>query len=233
MKRISPGTVTVGVFAILFGLVAAYVVRHYLDGPAARSPTRQTAAVVTAKVNLPKYSRIREQALEVTQVPIKELPEGAVRNITVAVSPKQTNKPILAQRYGTLSVTLRSSLDEEMPAEAGGARDLVNPDDLLGLALQALPEKLEKKAQIWRGGTMQESTFPAERVRESLEATVASGAGEPAPAVRVGAASGNVPTLAPPQDMPHPAAEPRFDRQPRGQVIYVQVEAEGAGGEKN
>lgn len=142
MKRISPGTVTVGVFAILFGLVAAYVVRHYLDGPAA--------------------------------------PPG--------------------YRAVTLQVDANSALN-----------GMIQPESHVDVTL----------------------TVKGERVRESLEATVASGAGEPAPAVRISAASGNVPTLAPPQDMPHPAAEPRFDRQPRGQVVYVQVEAEGAGGEKN
>lgn len=224
MKRISPGTVTVGVFAILFGLVAACVVRHYLDGPAVRSPARQTAAVVTAKVNLPKYSRIREQGLEVTQVPIKELPEGAVQNISRALfrlvkGTIMAGQPILEEKlYGVGEVPL---LSDQLPP---GYRAVTLQVD----ANSALNGMIQPESHV--DVTL---TVKGERVRESLEATVASGAGEPAPPVRISAASGNVPTLAPPQDMPHPAAEPRLDRQPRGQVIYVQVEAEGAGGEKN
>ena len=33
MPRLSPGTLIVGVFAILFGLVGAYVVKRSLHGP--------------------------------------------------------------------------------------------------------------------------------------------------------------------------------------------------------
>ena len=39
MKRISPGTITLAVFAILFGLVAAYGAKQYLT-PKPRAETR-------------------------------------------------------------------------------------------------------------------------------------------------------------------------------------------------
>ena len=65
-----------------------------------------------------------------------------LRNITVAVTPEQANKLILAQRYGTLSVALRSTVDAELAShQADGDRNLVNTLDLLGLA--PLPEAIQ------------------------------------------------------------------------------------------
>lgn len=295
MKRISPGTVTVGVIAVLFGLVAAYVARHCLGGPAVERRQAQTATLIVPKVNLAKYSRIREEDLETTQVAIDKVPEGAVRigsralfrlvkntimagqpileedlygvgevplladqlppgyrtvtlqvdansalngmiqpeshvditltvrdeqpelgglatltllrgvkvlatsqarfprsedrpanlrNITVAVSPKQANKLILAQRYGTLSITLRSSLEDDLLADAGAEddRDLVNPNDLLGLVVQSIPEPVTKTAQIWRGGKMQQLTFEVSEIEESLDATAVAEGHQATPA---------------------------------------------------
>ena len=91
----------------------------------------------------------------------------------MAVSPKQANKLILAQRYGTLSVTLCSSLENDLLADAGaeGKRDLVNPNDLLGLVVQPIPEPLTKTAQIWRGGKMEQLTFEVSAIDESLDTT--------------------------------------------------------------
>ena len=48
MKRISPGTVTVAVLAIVVGLVAAYVARHAVEKPQAD----RGLSVVVARVNL-------------------------------------------------------------------------------------------------------------------------------------------------------------------------------------
>ena len=69
MKRIRPGTVTVGVVAILFGLLAAYVARHYFGKTPPRRTAATTATVIVPKVNLPRYSRIREEDLQTVQVP--------------------------------------------------------------------------------------------------------------------------------------------------------------------
>jgi pilus assembly protein CpaB len=297
MKRISPGTVTVGVLAVGFGLVAADVARHHFDVPAEQPAQRQMAAVVAANVNLPKYSRIRDEDVQTVQVPLEDLPEGAVqtksralfrlvkttvmagqpileadlyavgevplladqlppghravtfqvdansalngmiqpesyvdialtvkgeqpelgglstltllrgvrvlatsqtrfprsedqpgnlRNITVAVSPKQANRLILAQRYGTLSVTLRSSLEEDMLAQAETNNDLINPNDLLGLIPQPLPEPpAYKRAQIWRGRQMEELIFQPTETPGSLGAAAMAREAAPTPAVPV------------------------------------------------
>ncbi|MEZ6069709.1 MAG: Flp pilus assembly protein CpaB [Pirellulales bacterium] len=77
MKRISPATVTVGVFAILFGLVAAYATKRYFAAPEPVPPP--TESFVVARINLPQYARIREQDVEVIQVPLGRAPEGALR----------------------------------------------------------------------------------------------------------------------------------------------------------
>ena len=332
MKRISPGTVTVGVMAILFGLVTAYAARHYLNAPPAEPQRPATAAVVRAKVNLPKYGRVREQDLEVVRVPVGQVPEGVVRipsraiyrlvkntvmagqpvresdlygvgevpmladqlppgyravtlqvdansalngmiqpesyvdvtltvqgdhpelegiatltllrrvkvlatsearfrrsedrpgslrNITVAASPKQANKLILAQRYGTLSVTLRSSAEDELVADAEANYDLVNPSELLGLAYQPVPQPMEKTAQIWRGGSMQQITFDAAEISEAARTSCKScnkKKGTPTPAAPIGA---DAPGTEPPAASPTPA-----EHRPGNQVVYVRVEAE-------
>ena len=308
MKRISPGTVTVGVLAILFGLAVAYAARHYLERtpPLERPPVRKTARVVVPSVNLPKYFRIREQDVESAEIPIEDAPQGAVtlksralhrlmkravlagqplldkdlyavgevpkladqlppgyravtlsvgtnsalngmvqpesyvdvsltvendrpevgglatltilrrvkvlatsaarfprsedrptdmKNITVAVTPEQANKLILAERYGTLSVTLRGSADEDAKADdeqmlamADDQRHLVNPFTLLGLSpIEPVAEaRIEKKAYIWRAGSMQEVTFGATEIREALNATAVAEGGEPMAALPIG-----------------------------------------------
>ncbi|MHC4403740.1 MAG: Flp pilus assembly protein CpaB [Planctomycetota bacterium] len=101
-----------------------------------------------------------------------------LRNVTVAVTPEQANKLILAQRYGTLSVTLRSTLDETLLAQDDDDNDLVNPLALLGLSpLEPIPEiePVEvpdtRTVEIWRNGQMQTVTFGPSAIRESQNAT--------------------------------------------------------------
>ncbi len=64
----------------------------------------------------------------------------------------------------------------------------------------------------------------------SAEVPIASGQQEPSAAATENVPTVNVPTLAPPQDT-LAAAGPRFERRPRGQVVYIQVEAGGIGDE--
>ncbi len=282
MKPVRPVTVTIFVFAILAGLVAAFVVRRSMrPGAAAVKPTK---TIVVPRINLPKYARIRDQDVEAREVPSDQVPEGAVttlarayyrlvketvlagepileedlyqvgetptlseqvppgyravtirvtrgdaldglvmpeslvdvsltvegdhpqlggvatvtllrrvkvlatdqqrwrfqernggiRAITVAVTPEQANKLILAQRYGSLSVTLRGESNEELAdvIEPAPGADLVNPAALLGLPEVEPPAaEIVQKAQIWRGGEMQEVTFRMQEIREAEETT--------------------------------------------------------------
>jgi pilus assembly protein CpaB len=302
MKRISPGTVTIGVLAIVFGLVAAYAARHLLaPGAAPQAAGPKMAGVVGPRVNLPKYARIRDQDVDLVQIPAEIVPQGAVqlknralfrlvkttmlagqpimeenlygvgevpmlsdqlppghravtltvdansalngmiqpesyvdismtvnsdrpevgglatltllravkvlatsqsrfrasedlpgnlRNVTVAVTPEEANKLILAQRYGSLSVTLRSTADGELLAQADtstvddGENNLVNPFDLLGISpLLPVPEPEEvetKTVQVWRAGQMQEITFQGRQIQEAQNATAVAQGHEPA-----------------------------------------------------
>lgn len=362
MKRITPGTVTVGVLAIVFGLVSAYVARHYLQQtPVAQaSPQPQLVTVVVAKYNLPKYARLRDSDIELGQLPAEKVPAGALRfpmravgrlvkntilankpiveenlygigevpllsdqlppgyqavtlsvdansalngmiqpesivdivltvnsdrpevgglatltlvrgvkvlatseqrfkspderpgelrNITVAATPEQANKLILAQRYGTLSVALRSTVDAEAVAKSDNARNLVNTLDLLGLpplepAVEPVPEEPPvKTAQIWRGGQMVEVSFGAAQIEEALNATAVAEGREPTETVSDGTQKASPaggkkgcktcgkkkpgqPTPAPAPAKPTAAAT-RGSRS--GQVVQVQVEAQQTG----
>ena len=351
--NISPGTVSVAVLAILFGLVTAYAVSRYLRPEEVTEEEKkkaETVRVLAAKVNLPKYHRIRIPDLIWLEIPRKNLKDGRppqgtvkyyeqvlglmlketvmarrpimvkslygpgevpsmaenlrpgyravtfqvkassavngivqpesyvdvnltvsaqepelkglatltllrgvkvlatstvqfpriedrptnVRNITVEVLPKQANKLILAQRYGTLSVTLRNKED----VLAGGDeedRELISTNDLLGLVARVKPASVERKVQVWRGGSMKEVVFGKAEIEEAERATAADEEREPIPAppgdsppsepAPKDSAGDDTPTLAPPQDSPVLPAEIHIERQPSGQVIYIPVEA--------
>lgn len=94
--------------------------------------------------------------------------EQNLRSVTVAVTPQQANKLILAQRYGMLSVALCSELDAAGTLAEASDRDLVNPSELLGLG----PAR-EHRAEIWRGTGVEQVTFRAEQVLEAEAATAA------------------------------------------------------------
>jgi hypothetical protein len=206
---------------------------------------------------------IQVLATSQARFPRSEDQPGNLRNITVAVSPMQANKLILAQRFGTLSVTLCSSLEADTLAKGEAENDLVSPNDLLGLVMQPVPEPVVKTAQIWRGGQVQQVSFAVSEIEESLSATAAAEGLPPTPGTlwvmpvsspesspaghrpagwlgckdcqkkQPGTAAGNVPTLAPPQSTTSLAAGGQLQRGPRGQVIYVQVEADAAGPASN
>ena len=88
MKRISSGTVTVFVLAIVVGLVAAFVVKQAMQPKpqaiAAAPPKAPTIPMVVAARNLPEHAVIRRGDVRVVQVPVKAKREGALRMAQVA-----------------------------------------------------------------------------------------------------------------------------------------------------
>lgn len=88
-----------------------------------------------------------------------------LRSVTVAVTPAEANKLILAQRYGVLSVTLRSEAEGDA-SDLAADDDLVNPLDLLGLG----PVR-KTQSEIWRGTGVQQVNFQDRQIREAAAAT--------------------------------------------------------------
>ena len=106
MKSISPGTVTIGVLAIVLGLVGVYVARRAMEPQPIvelKSPPAERAqpgpTVVTAGVNLPAKTRITSRDLSVRRLPSgEERPEGAIADVDEIIG-RITKEPI---RAGTL-----------------------------------------------------------------------------------------------------------------------------------
>lgn len=150
MKRLTPGTVTVGVMSILLGLVAAYSVRRYLE-PAA--PVGEpTIGVVVPRVNLPKYARIREQDIEVLQVPKRSVPEGVVGNPSRALFRlvKETilaGQPILEEKL--YEVGKVPTLADQLPPGYRAVTVAVDPNNALDGVL--VPEAVVDLSLTVRG----------------------------------------------------------------------------------
>jgi pilus assembly protein CpaB len=91
-----------------------------------------------------------------------------LRSVTIAVRPREANKLVLAQRHGTLSLSLRSAIgDDQLAMHNSNSVDL---QSLLGL--QRMPNE-RRKVQIWRGTSMTEVEFNGHQVEESEAATAA------------------------------------------------------------
>ncbi len=118
--------------------------------------------------------RIKVLATNRDRFKTEERVGSPLRSITVAVNSEQANKLILAQRYGLLSVTLRSELDSQLAADEAVGDDLVNPHDLLGLGPAGLVQ-----SQIWRGTGQEVVNFHDREIREAAAATAASRHGSP------------------------------------------------------
>ncbi|MBX3415553.1 MAG: Flp pilus assembly protein CpaB [Pirellulales bacterium] len=93
-----------------------------------------------------------------------------IRSVTLSVTPEQANKLILAQRYGSLSVTLRGMVEDDLHLTAASKSDndnLVNPSDLIKLSPRVDAQKFVRKAQIWRGTSVEEVEFTDSQVQEA------------------------------------------------------------------
>lgn len=90
--------------------------------------------------------------------------------LTVAVTSVDANKLIVAQRTGTLGVTLVPAADAISPETP--ADDTVNRRQLLGL--KEVPPVRKYTLEKWSGGTVSRIEWSDERVRESREMRVRS-----------------------------------------------------------
>jgi pilus assembly protein CpaB len=87
VKRISSGTVTVCVLAIVVGLVSAFVIKQVFTPkpqPVAEKPKVPTVPVVVAARNLVEHQVIRRGDVRIIQVPVQRKPEGSFRMTAVA-----------------------------------------------------------------------------------------------------------------------------------------------------
>jgi pilus assembly protein CpaB len=111
-----------------------------------------------------------------TRYPITQGRPGELRSVTLAVTPEQSNRLILAQRYGTLSVTLCSNLGDAIVGIENDGKNLVNPFVLLGVdppGPEPIPVIQRKTAEIWRGSQRTKLVFGASEIQEALAATEA------------------------------------------------------------
>jgi len=111
-----------------------------------------------------------------------------IRSVTLAVSPEQANKLILAQRYGSLSVTLRGMAEDDLHLASNSSSEndnMVNPSDLIRLTPIVERPKVVRRAQIWRGMSVEEVEFNDSQIEEAHAVSSAADdatAGEPVPA---------------------------------------------------
>jgi pilus assembly protein CpaB len=116
VKRISPATVTVGVMAIVLGLVAAYVVRQALQKPVTVKPApppAETVPVVFTLNVIPKHTRLTSRDVFVTQVPKgTPLPAGVFRGVNL-VEGRITTETIAAGK--PIRETSLLGIDDSLP----------------------------------------------------------------------------------------------------------------------
>lgn len=97
----------------------------------------------------------------------RRMPTPVIEGLTVAVSPEDANKLMVAQRTGVLGVTLRSAMDA---AKTDDASHEINRRELLGLReIPAPPPARRYTIEKYSGGKLQVIEFDGERVRESRQ----------------------------------------------------------------
>ncbi len=127
---------------------------------------------VDEKVTVTLVSGVKVLATSQQRHRFSENSPRPLRTITVAATPQQANKLILAQQFGQLHVTLRSSLDAPQTVSLvkdSDEDDAIDRYDLLGLDAPKPPIA----SQIWRGTAMTEVRFGQGEIAESRRATPA------------------------------------------------------------
>ena len=159
MRRISFGIMTVGVFVVIFGVAAYAVYRYYDHPPVAEIPTvespakPETATVVVPLINPPKYTRVQDQDValaETEQMSSVNEDRRDMVNSSDLLPPTPPSQPV-----GEPQLTPEVHLP---------------PEPQLTRERQLAPEPVgvDKKAEIWRAGQMQEITFRHDRVHSQL-----------------------------------------------------------------
>ena len=151
MKRISPGTVTVAVLAIVIGLVAANMARLAMLQPVVEVEAPEppdTLPIVVARVNMNAHTRIRSQDVQIIEVPKEQVPDGALSAEAIALS-RVTRRTIMAGTVildqSLFAIGQAPTLTELIPSgqraltikiegSSPGGR-LIEPDSLVDISL--------------------------------------------------------------------------------------------------
>lgn len=98
-------------------------------------------------------------------------------NITIAVTPEVANKMVVAQKYGTLSVTLARAEDAADGLQDNGPEFPIAPLDLFGLEEAAVMNKElpVAKSDMWYSTSKRTIKFDSDEVKEAKAATAAAG----------------------------------------------------------
>lgn len=111
--------------------------------------------IVDAMESKPRQRGVRRSTGDVTD------------GLTVAVTPEDANKLIVAQRTGTLSVALRSAKDT---TDAENTAHQISRRELLGLREIPAPKPARRYTiEKYSGGRLQVLEFDGERIRESRQ----------------------------------------------------------------
>jgi Flp pilus assembly protein CpaB len=140
-------------------------------------------------------------ATSVAAFPLAEDRRNNVQDITVAVTPEEANRLILAQKYGTLSAVLCGQ-QEEGAAKVAGAdeKHVVDRYALLGIEppkpeepepLPPEPVVVEHRIEVWTGGSRAEVVFGEEQILEAMNATAVSEGREPMKALPISLPGGS------------------------------------------
>ncbi|HTN75946.1 MAG TPA: Flp pilus assembly protein CpaB, partial [Pirellulaceae bacterium] len=116
MRRISSGTVTVCVMAIVVGLVAAFVVKQVMapkPQPVVEAPKEPTIPVVVAIKNLPENHVVRPGDVRVVQIPVSRKPKEATLRLAAIAENRIVKEAVKAGQ--TMRDDMLYAIGETLP----------------------------------------------------------------------------------------------------------------------